>query len=132
MTFKSSISNTAFASIYTALLIEIISTLKNLPRKINLELDIYFTYQPPELFGRISSQQSFFIYQPYVYTNDGVYDYYELNVQSIIPDIHIEIDNYQNILYELNILGINNGTIYGDFDNIAKAILKSPSRLIKG
>lgn len=132
MTFNSPISNTAFASIYTALMIEIFGTLKNLPRKINLELDIYFTYQPPELFGRISSQQSFFIYQPYVYTNDGVYDYYELNVQSIIPDIIIEIDNYQKILYELNILGINNGTIYGDFDNIAKAILRSPDNLIKG
>lgn len=118
------------ALLYMALLIVTLYELKSYPRKININLDIYFTYQPPELFGRISSQQSFFIYQPYIYTNDGVYGYCELNVQEIAPDILIEIDNYPNILQELNLLGIDNGTIYGDIDNIAKALLKS-GKLLK-
>lgn len=119
------------ALLYTNVLMVIIETLKSAPEKINLDLDIYFTYQPPQLFKRIASQQSFFIYQPYLYTNDGVYDYCELNVQSINPDILIEVDNYSNILRELNILGIDNGSIYGDIDNIAKSVLSSSGKLLK-
>lgn len=124
-------SQTTKAVLYTIMLVEILHTIKSYPRKIIIDLDVYFTYQPPELFGRISSQQSLFIYQPYLYTNDGTYDYCELNVQSINPDILIEIDSYEDILNELNLLGINNGTLYGDIDNIAKSILKSAGTLLK-
>lgn len=60
-----------------------------------------------------------------------MYDYCELNVQSINADIIIEIDNYLNILKELHILGIDKGTIYGDIDNIAKSILSSSGKLFK-
>ncbi len=127
----SQIDSDSIASLYTIMLIEILDTLKNAPQKVNVDLDIYFTYQPPQLFERISNQQSFFIYQPYLYTNDGVYDYCELNVQSINADIIIEIDNYLNILKELHILGIDKGTIYGDIDNIAKSILSSSGKLFK-
>lgn len=119
------------APLYTLMLIEILDTLKNTPEKVNIDLDIYFTYQPPQLFKRISSQQSFFIYQPYLYTNDGVYNYCELNIHSINPDILIEIDDYSNILKELYLLGIDNGTIYGDIDNIAKSVLSSSGKLLK-
>lgn len=119
------------AALYTIILIEILHTLKNAPDKVNINLDIYFTYQPPQLFKRISSQQSFFIYQPYLYTNDGVYNYCELNIHSINPDILIEIDNYSNVLKELYLLGIDNGTIYGDIDNIAKSVLNSSGKLFK-
>ncbi|WP_235839106.1 hypothetical protein [Clostridium sp. Marseille-P2415] len=118
------------AILYTIILMEILVTLKTTPYKVNINLDIYFTYQPPQLFKRISSQQSFFIYQPYLYTN-GVYNYCELNIHSINPDILIEIDNYSNILKELYLLGIDNGTIYGDIDNIAKSVLNSSGKLFK-
>ncbi len=128
---KQKLDYATIASLYTAILVEILDTLKNAPRKINIELDIFFTYQPPQLFKRISSQQSFFIYQPYLYTNDGVYDYCELNIQSINPDILVEIDNYSNVLKELNLLGVDNGTIYGDIDNIAKSVLSSSGKLLK-
>lgn len=119
------------ASLYIGLLIDIVYGLKNFPSKINIDLDIYFTYQPPELFSRISSQQSFFVYQPYIFTNDGVYDYCELNIQSINPDVLIEVESYSTISEELDLIGINNGTIYGDIDNIAKALLKSSGKLLK-
>lgn len=128
---KLAVDKALIASIYMSMLMEILVTLKSFPRKVNIDLDIYFTYQPPELFGRIANQQSFFIYQSYLFTNEGTYDYCELNVQSVNPDIVIEIDEYSDILYELNLLGINNGTIYGDIDNIAKAILKTSGRLLK-
>lgn len=125
------IDSDIIASLYIIMLIEILDTLKNAPQKVNINLDIYFTYQPPQLFERISNQQSFFIYQPYLYTNDGVYDYCELNTQSINADIIIEIDNYSNILKELYLLGIDKGTIYGDIDNIAKSVLSSSGKLFK-
>lgn len=128
---KQELDYVTIASLYIAILVEILDTLKNAPSKINIKLDIFFTYQPPQLFKRISSQQSFFIYQPYLYTNDGVYDYCELNIQSINPDIIVEIDNYSNIFKELNLLGIDNGTIYGDIDNIAKSVLSSSGKLLK-
>ncbi|MDR0879373.1 MAG: FRG domain-containing protein [Clostridioides sp.] len=119
------------AQIYLAVLTEILSLLKNMPENLSINLDICFTYKPPELFTRMSSQQSFFIYQPYLYTNDTMFDYCELNVQKINPDVLIEIDNYIDILRELDVLGINNGTIYGDVDNIAKSVLKSSGILLK-
>lgn len=128
---KEKLDYTNIALLYTTILVETLYTLKNALIKTNIELDILFTYQPPQLFKRISSQQSFFIYQPYLYTNDGVYDYCELNIQSIPPDIIVEIDNYSNILKELNLLGIDNGTIYGDIDNIAKSVLSSSGKLLK-
>lgn len=46
------------------MLIEILDTLKNAPQKVNVDLDIYFTYQPPQLFERISNQQSFSFINP--------------------------------------------------------------------
>lgn len=128
---KEKLDYTNISALYTMILVEILDILKNAPIKINIELDILFTYQPPQLFKRISSQQSFFIYQPYLYTNDGVYDYCELNMQSINPDVIIEIDNYSSILQELSLLGIDNGTIYGDIDNIAKSVLGSSGKLLK-
>jgi hypothetical protein len=44
-----------------------------------------------------------------------------LNYQSIVPDITIEVENSETILEELNFLGVNLESIYGDFDNIAKS-----------
>lgn len=96
--------------------------------KLELNLKIYFTYQPANLFDRINSQKGLFIYQPYFYSCDSVYNYNVLSNQRITPDIKIEIDNYQTILSELDALGFNLGSVYGDLDNIAKSVVYSYRR----
>lgn len=96
--------------------------------KLKFKLKIYFTYQPPNLFDRISMQKGVFVYQPYFYAHDIIFNYNMLSVQNIIPDIHIEINNYQEILSELDTLGINLGSVYGDLDNIAKSVVYSYKR----
>lgn len=111
------------AKIYLLLLMHIIKNSAIMCKQTCFKLDIYFTYQPPNLFPRISNQHGMFIYQPYIYFNDGVYDYHELYVQRIIPDITIQIDNYKDILKNLSLLGIDHSSIYGDTDNIAKSVL---------
>ena len=96
--------------------------------KLVLNLRIYFTYQPANLFDRINAQKGLFIYQPYFYSHDDVYDYNVLSVQNIKPEIQIEINNYQEVLSELDTMGINLGSVYGDLDNIAKAVIYSYKR----
>ncbi|GAA3403269.1 FRG domain-containing protein [Paenibacillus hodogayensis] len=110
------------AKIYLALLINLLQIFINIKERIDIRLDIYFTYQPPDLFDRITNQKGLFIYQPYLYGVESVYKYGVLNYQSIIPDITVKVENYNNILKELNYLGINLESIYGDFDNIARSI----------
>lgn len=109
-------------------LIQIFHNDRNGTEKLVLNLKIYFTYQPANLFDRINAQKGLFVYQPYFYSCDIVYDYNILSVQNINPDITIEINNFQEILSELDVLGINLGGIYGDLDNIAKSVVYSYQR----
>lgn len=109
-------------------LIQIFHNDRNGTEKLILNLKIYFTYQPANLFDRINAQKGLFVYQPYFYSCDMVYDYNILSVQNINPDITIEINNYQEILSELDALGINLGGVYGDLDNIAKSVVYSYRR----
>lgn len=109
-------------------LIQIFHNDRNGIEKLILNLKIYFTYQPANLFDRINAQKGLFIYQPYFYSCDIVYDYNILSVQNINPDITLEINNYQEILSELDVLGINLGGVYGDLDNIAKSVVYSYRR----
>jgi len=95
---------------------------------LNLDIDIYFTYQPPNLFNRIESQRGLFLYQPYIYSQEDIYNFKTLSVQNINPDIIIEIDNYSDMLNEMDQLGINLGTIYCDLDNIARSVVATYKR----
>jgi len=95
---------------------------------LNLDIDIYFTYQPPNLFNRIESQRGLFLYQPYIYSQEDIYNFKTLSVQNINPDIIIEIDNYSDMLNEMDQLGINLGTIYCDLDNIARSVIATYKR----
>lgn len=109
-------------------LVQIFHNDRNGSEKLILNLKIYFTYQPANLFDRINAQKGLFVYQPYFYSCDTVYDFNILSVQNIIPDVTIEINNYQAILSELDVLGINLGGVYGDLDNIAKSVVYSYRR----
>lgn len=95
---------------------------------LDLGLDIYLTYQPPNLFNRIESQRGLFLYQPYIYSQEDIYNFKTLSVQTINPDVIIEIDNHNDILNELDQLGINLGTIYCDLDNIARSVVATYKR----
>lgn len=111
------------AKIYIVLLINLLQIFSENNEAFILNLDIYFTYQPPNLFDRISNQRGLFIYQPYMYYKDAIYNNFNiLNFQVIKPDITIEINNDVGILKELDYLNINLETVYSDADNIAKAI----------
>ncbi|CAI3561444.1 FRG domain-containing protein [Clostridium neonatale] len=110
------------SKIYLVLLINLIRMFLNFEEKLYLKLDVYFTYQPPNIFDRISNQDGLFIYQPYIYTEEMDYRYHYLSYQEIIPDVIIEIDNYKEILKELEHFGISLAHIYNDFDNIATYI----------
>lgn len=89
---------------------------------LTLNLDIYFIVKCPNIFDRISNQKGLFIYQPFLYYEEPVYDYHILNFQRITPDVVIEVDNYYDILKDLGYLGIGLDFIYNDFDSIAKFI----------
>ena len=110
------------SKIYLVLLINLIRMFLNFEEKLYLKLDVYFTYQPPNIFDRISNQDGLYIYQPYIYTEEMDYRYHYLSYQEIIPDVIIEIDNYKEILKELEHFGISLAHIYNDFDNIATYI----------
>ncbi|MCL1882637.1 MAG: FRG domain-containing protein [Defluviitaleaceae bacterium] len=85
----------------------------------------YMVYRPKELFKRARLQRGFFILQPFTaLTDDGLYN--ENRRIRCIQDIEhskvIIIKNPELILRQLDSIDINQGTIYGDFDNIAKHI----------
>ena len=89
-----------------------------------INLPFYLTYTPPNIDERIRSQSSIFIYQLFF---EGFYSFETetKNIfwkQNLMPDFEIEIDNPDRILVELNKLGINLMSIYGDYDNAAKHV----------
>lgn len=111
--------------ILLANLLQILCTEFEKFQSIVLNLKIYFKYEPENLFDRINSQKGTFIYQPYFYKPEDVYNFHILFTQNINPDICIEVENYEKILYELDLLGINLESIYGDLDNISKSVVYS-------
>ena len=90
-----------------------------------IELSFYFSYYPPNILSRVSNQSSLFIYQMY-YDNNMPDLYIDTNkyriIQTIVPDYIVKIKNQNEILKDLDILGINLKFIYNDYDNIAKYI----------
>ena len=90
-----------------------------------IELPFYFSYYPPNMLSRVSNQSSLFIYQ--MYYDDNLPDYYiDTNknriIQTIVPDYVVKIKNQNEILKDLDTLGINLKFIYNDYDNIAKYV----------
>lgn len=112
------------ARIYIAMMLNLVDTASYNGDFLNFDLGLYFTYTPPNLFERIFSQKGLFIYQPYSYELKSVHSFWVLNKQKIVPDVVIEIDKYTHILGQLDVLGYNIGTIYGDIDNVAQSVVE--------
>ena len=76
-------------------------------------------YKPITTFTRARMQSGYFIYQPYIDCGDknGL-----APLQLNPPIDEIPIENTEEILKQLDYIGINLATIYGDYDNIAKYI----------
>jgi len=81
-------------------------------------------YRPKITFDRARAQQGFFIYQPYI--NVDSEDLGDIALfQETICVKEIKVENTNDILKQLDEVGINRGTIYGDYDSIAKYVRES-------
>ena len=73
------------------------------------------TYRPKIPFERARLQQGYFIYQAFSKFSQNA-------IQHINHDELIKIENPSKILRELENIGINYGTLFGDYDSIAKYV----------
>lgn len=90
-------------------------------------LPFYGTYCPPNISNRVSMQNSIFICQTYFddtrHKNLPKEEMKDILVaQKIVPDVTLKICDKKHILEDLDMVGINLKTIYGDDDNIAKYV----------
>ena len=83
----------------------------------------YIIMKPDNVFDRIRNQNGLFIYQLFV-SNPHPVENNKVNthVQEVIPDDTIVIENKEEILKELDYMGINSKYIFTDYENIAKYI----------
>jgi len=83
-------------------------------------------YKPKITFERARGQHGFFIYQPYIKTS-GTEEGDIALFQEAVFIKEVKIEGTKKILKQLDEAAINRGTIYGDYDNIAKYLKeKSP------
>lgn len=68
------------------------------------------------------NQQGLFIYQTYLSFVESVYDAEIVAKQRVWPNEIIVIENKEQILKELDFIGINKKFVYGDYDSIASYI----------
>lgn len=96
--------------------------------KNDFYLPFYGTYSPPNISGRVLMQNSIFICQLHHGSLRHLNEPEPWNIlttQQIHPDFTIQISNKEKVLRDLDTLGINLKTIFGDYDNIAKYIKNS-------
>ncbi|MFD3447435.1 FRG domain-containing protein [Microbacteriaceae bacterium 4G12] len=115
--------------IYIILLREYFETLSSMSFLNNKEGTIefpqmpYLIYKTPYKFDRIRNQDGVFLYQLFHTYATQYEDVPNAIVRQVItPDITIIVNNQKQILEELDFIGINLKSIYGDFDNTASYI----------
>ena len=122
--FISEVNSLAF--VYTVLTIHFIKQLHNFGEYIFwLNWLPLMIYKPNVLFERARIQKGFFIVQAFMHHIEPVYEVDVLARQRILFNQRIKIENTGSILEELNNMGINRASIFGDFDNIAKSIISN-------
>jgi hypothetical protein len=89
----------------------------------------YLIYKVPISFDRIKRQCGVFIYQGIIdfqssafITENGKRSY-GVALQPIIPDILIKVENQKEITKDLDMIGINEKSIFGDFDTTASYVM---------
>jgi len=85
-------------------------------------------YKPQIQFERARMQSGFFIAQAFMDFTETLYDAYILAHQRIYFNQRIKIQNPETVLQELENIGVNRATIFGDFDSVAKHIVKKHRR----
>ena len=80
----------------------------------------YMIYRPRLAFERARLQQGFFIIQPFKSFDEN--DNRIRLIQKVVHSKAIKVNNPKLILKQLDSIGINKGTMYGDYDNIARYI----------
>jgi len=92
------------------------------PEQTHFSLPCHFVYNPPEVTNRIGLQHSIFVYQ--FGRISKVFRPVKVLVQKISPCFTIEVEgaSKMSILQDLDYLGINIKTVFGDYDHIAKYI----------
>lgn len=115
--------------IFLNLLYEFFDTLTSISFFSNETINIrfpdmpYFIYRTPYKFDRIRSQEGLFLYQLYhTYATEYEDEPNKIIKQDITPDLTIVINHQKEILDELDFIGVNLKSIYGDYDNIATYI----------
>ena len=91
------------------------------------ELFPVMIYKPKITFERARLQQGHFIYTPYIAAS-GVFTDLEIEMKNIFPAAVVEVENPFQILLELENVGVNVRTVFGDYDSIAKHIKEKESR----
>ena len=81
--------------------------------QVQMEFPFYFTYEPANIARRVSNQSSILIYQLY-----GICSV----KKAILPDFKVRIQNKEEILRDLDHMGINEKFIFNDYDHIASYI----------
>jgi hypothetical protein len=84
-------------------------------------------YRPQITFERARLQQGYFIYMPYR-AGRGMYTDIAIELDNISHIQFVEVRNPSKILQELDNIGVNIGTVYGDYDSIAKYLNEKHSK----
>jgi hypothetical protein len=88
-----------------------------------------FIYKPALDFERGRSQSGFFLYQLNVKYVENTFPMKVILRQKLYHDAILLINNPDKVLKELDNIGINEKSIYKDFDSIARYILESKKRI---
>ncbi len=111
---------------FTALFLLFFDDMRCLPSKLPPDIPFptvpYFMCKTPLKFDRIRNQSGVFLYQAFIDYQTDWDEVDGLMVQKIIPSMVIQVDNQEEIMKELDMVGINKKYIYGDFDNTAQYI----------
>ena len=110
--------------VYTILIIHLISQLHE------FKVYVYWfnglpqmVYRPDILFERARIQRGFFIAQAFMHYTDPDYKVNTLARQRIHFEQRIKVEDPARVLKELDNIGVNRASIYGDLDNIAAHIV---------